>query len=155
MVASLSALNYFMPIFAFLFVFILVYAVLKKTKVLGDNDFVALFLPFIFATFFIVNVSLVEFVKSSTSWFVVFLVCLFMIILLISFTHGKVEAIMKPWFAWVLLIALIVFFIVSSAYVFHWVINWTMILDWFYTDWFGLVLLLAIAGVVSWILTKK
>jgi len=155
MPVSLSGLSYFMPVFSFLFFFFLVYALLAKTKILGENNFVHVLISLLLAVFFIVNVSLVDFVSFSSAWVVVFFVCLFFILILIGFTHGKVDVIMKPFVAWILLIALIVFFIISSAYVFNWAVNWPVVWDWFYTDWFGLVLLLVIAGIVSWVLTKK
>jgi len=59
------------------------------------------------------------------------------------------------WFAWVLLALLIGFFVISSSYVFNWALNWEVLEDWFDSDWFGMVLLLAIAGVVSAVLAKK
>jgi len=36
----------------------------------------------------------------------------------------------------------------------NWTINWLALKGWFLTDWFGLVLLLAIAAIVSWVLIK-
>ena len=78
-----------------------------------------------------------------------------MIMLLIGFTHGKLDVIRKPWLAWVLLVALIVFFVISSAFTFNWAVNWDKVQNWFNTDWFGFVLLLIIAAVVSWVLAKK
>jgi hypothetical protein len=153
--ASLVSLNYFLPIISFLFVFILVYALLAKTKILGENNFVHLMISFILAVFFIVNVSLVDFVNFSSAWIIVFLVVVFFMMVLIAFTHGKVDVIMKPWVAWLLVIVLIVVFVISSAYTFNWAVNWERIWDWFYTDWFGFVLLLVVAGAASWVLTKK
>jgi len=50
---------------------------------------------------------------------------------------------------------MLLFFIFSSAYVFHWVLNWEMIQDWFDEGWFGMILLLVIAGVVSFTVTRK
>ncbi|MFZ5955565.1 MAG: hypothetical protein ACOYT4_03995 [Nanoarchaeota archaeon] len=152
---SLASLNYFLPIFSFLFVFIMIYALLAKTKIIGDNQFVNLFLSFILAVFFILNVSLVEFVQFNLAWFVVFIICVFMIMLLISFSHGKLDVVMKPFVAWVLMIALITFFIISSAHIFKWTIDWVQIQSWMSTDWWGLVLVLIIAGIVSWRITKK
>lgn len=154
MPVDLSSLNLIMPVFSFLFVFVLIYALLAKTQVLGENKFIHLFLSFLLSIFFIVNVSLVDFVRFSSAWFVVFLVCVFLILLMVAFTHGKVDVIMKPWVAWIMLIALIMFFIISSSYTFNWAIDWLLLKGWFFTDWFGLVLLLAIAGVVSWVLIK-
>jgi hypothetical protein len=153
--ASLTAINYFMPIFSFLFVFILIYAILAKTRVLGENKFIHLFISLLLAVFFIINVSLVDFVKINASWVAVFIVSIFFILLIISFTHGKVDVIMNKWVAWIILAALIIFFIISSSYVFSWSVNWTSVSNWFYTDWFGFVLLAVIAAVVAWVLYKK
>lgn len=155
MATSIAAVNFFMPVFAFLLVFIVVYAILMKTKVLGENAFIHFFVSLLLAAIFIVNLSLVDFIKFSSSWFVVFVVCIFLVILLISFTHGKVDVIMKPWVAWVLVAALIIFFIFSAAHVFSWVINWSAVGNWFSTDWFGFILLLVIAGIVAWFVSKK
>jgi len=155
MVASLIALDYFMPIFSFLLVFVLVYALLAKTKVLGENKFVHLLLSFVLGIFFIVNASLVDFVQFSSAWFVVFFVIVFMIFVLISFTHGNLDDLMKPWVAWVMIGLIIGFLILASAYTFNWAVNWEMVEDWFYTDWFGFVLLLIIAGIAAWIVSRK
>lgn len=156
--ASLSAIGYFMPIFAFLLVFIVIYALLVKTKVLGESSAVMLFISFILSSFFIVETSLVEFVEFSSAWFSAFIVGLFFLIVILAFIpgidlgdfFGK-----NNWFAWVLLVLVVVFFITSSAYVFNWVFNWGMLWNWFSSDWFGMILLIVIALVVSFVLTKK
>jgi len=51
-VVSLSAVGYFMPIFSFLLVFIVVYALFAKTKILGDGPAVMLFVSFILSIVF-------------------------------------------------------------------------------------------------------
>lgn len=154
MAASLAGFNFFMQIFSFLFVFILVYAILAKTNLLG-NKFIHLFISFLFAIFFIVNVSLIDFVTFNAAWFAVFLVSLFFIMILVAFTQGKLDVIMNKWVAWVLIAGLIIFFIISSSYIFSWSLNVGSIWGWFSTDWFGFVILLLIAGVVSWIISSK
>ena len=151
--ASVSAVGYFMPIFAFLLVFIVVYALLVKTKVLGDNQAVMLFISFIMSSFFIVQTSLVEFVKFTSAWFVVGIVAVFFLIALLGFLPGKTpfEFLSKGnWFSWVVFGILAIFFITSSSYIFNWIINWGLFRDWFSSEWFGMVLLLFIAGVVAW-----
>jgi hypothetical protein len=150
---SFSAINYFMPIFAFLLVFIVIFALLKKTGILGENSAVSLFISFIVSSFFIVEASLVEFVQFNSAWFAVGVVSLFFLVTLIAFlpwkepfkfmTHGN-------WFSWAFLGIIAAFFVVSSAYIFNWVIDWGAVQSWFNTDWFGMILLLLIAGVVSW-----
>ncbi len=152
---DLSGLNFFMPIFSFLLVFFILYAILDKIKILGENKGIHILISFILSAFFVVNASLVEFVQLSSSWFIVFLVCIFWILFLVAFTHGKLDVIMKPGIAWVLVIALIIFFIISSSYVFNWAINWAKVWDWFDTEWFGFTLVVLIAIAVSWILVKK
>jgi hypothetical protein len=51
MVVDISGIYNFMPIFSFLFVFVVVYAILAKTKVLGDQK-VNLLVGFIMAIIF-------------------------------------------------------------------------------------------------------
>jgi len=123
--ASVSAMGYFMPIFAFLLVFIVIYALLIKTKVLGENQPVMLFISFIFA--------------------------------LLGFLPGKEPFAFLGkgnWFSWVILGVIVAFFVISSAYVFNWAVNWGMVQDWFDTGWFGFILLLLIAAIVSWKIKK-
>jgi hypothetical protein len=153
MSASLSAMSYFMPIFAFFLVFIVIYALLVKTKVLGGSHGIMVFISFILAGFFIVEASLVEFIQFSSAWFVVGIMAIFFIVLLLGFIPGiELGQFLgaKNWFAWVLLGLVFAFFIISSAYVFNWALNWGVLRDWFNTDWFGMILLLVIAAVVSW-----
>ena len=150
--ASVSAAGYFMPIFAFLLVFIVVYALLFKSKVLGDNQAIMLFISLILSGFFIVQTSLVEFVKFTSAWFAVGIVIVFFLIALLGFLPGKTpfEFLGKGnWFSWVVFGVLVMFFIVSSSYIFNWVVNWGMVRDWFNSEWFGMVLLLFIAGIVA------
>jgi len=151
--ASVSVIGYFMPIFAFLLVFIVSYALLVKTKVLGESPAVMLFISFILSSFFIVEASLVEFVQFSSAWFGVIVIALFFLIVVVAFVPGIDLAAFfgkGNWFAWGLLGLMLLFFVFSSAYVWNWVLNWELVTSWFDSDWFGMILLLAVAGVVSW-----
>jgi hypothetical protein len=155
MAVDFGGLNFFMPIFSYFFVFILVYALLAKTEIIGSKG-LQLFVSFILASFFIVNLSLVEFVEFSAAWFSVFIVCVFLILALVGFIHGKLDFIQgNPVVGWVLGIALVVFFIISSSYVFSWTFNYSTLWNWVYSEWFGFVLVLLIAGIVSWVLAKS
>jgi hypothetical protein len=157
MVVSLAAINTIMPVISFLFIFIFVFALLDKLKILGDNKMVSLFLSLIIAAFFIVNVNLVQFTQTNISWFIVFIVCLFMIILMLSFVGKEaIEFFTKSnTVAGVLVALVIVLFAVSASYTFNWAINFDLIQSWFDKDWFGMVVLIVVAGVVSFVLTKK
>ena len=155
--ASVVALSYFMPILSFLLVFVLIYAILKKTEILGEDEWVALLISFVLAVFFIAEASLVDFVNFSSAWFAVFIVCVFFILVLVGFLGkdalGTITG--NKGVAWTLLGALIVFFIISSAYTFNWAVNWSTVWDWAYTDWAGMILLLIVAIVVSLVLARK
>ena len=153
--ASLVAINYFLPILAFFLVFFVVFAILKKTEVLGGNNFVELFISFALAVFFIVQVSLVDFIQFSSAWFAVIIVIVFLAFILLAFFPGKLEFLQKGWVSLIVLGLIIAFFIIVSSYTFNWAVNWDRVSSWFYTDWFGLILLLIIAAIVSWVLTKK
>ena len=152
-VASVSALGYFVPIFAFLLVFIVVYALLAKTGILGGSQAVMLFISFILAAFFVVQASLVEFIEFSSAWFGVLVIGLFFLLVVLAFLPGKepLSFLTKSnWFSWVVLGVIIALFVISSAYVFNWAINWELVKTWFRSDVAGMVLLLIIAAIVSW-----
>ena len=150
---SVSAIGYFVPIFAFLLVFIVVYALLIKTEILGGSHGIMLFISFILASFFVVQASLVDFVRFSSAWFGVIVVGVFFLMLILAFLPGDSPLgflTKHDWFSWAMLVVILVLFVVSAAYVFNVAVNWGMVKDWFRSDWFGMVLLLIIAGVVSW-----
>lgn len=157
MVVSLAPIETIMPIISFLFVFILIYALLVKTNVLGDNKFTALFISLIIASFFIVNVNIVDFTKMSVSWFVVFIVCVFLILLALAFIGKDASEFFtkSKGIAGVAIAIVIIIFVISSMYTFNWAINWDKIQSWFDTDWFGMVVLIIVAAVISFVLTKK
>jgi len=156
--ASISTIGYFIPIFAFLLVFIVVYALLKKTEILGASEPIMLFISFVLASFFIVEASLVEFVRFSSAWFAVGVVGLFFLLVILAFLPGKEPLAFltkSNWFSYVILGIIVAFFVISSAYVFNWALDWGDVSDWLYSDWFGMVLLLVVAGIVSFTIAKK
>ncbi len=157
--ASISAIGYFAPIFAFLLVFIVVYALLIKTAVMGNKPAVLLFISFLFSVFFVLETSLVNFVNFISAWFGVILIGVFFLIVVLAFIPGIDLAKFfggggNNWFAWTLLGLTVIFFVVSSAYVFNWIFNWEMIRERFGTKWFGAILLLIIAAIVSWKISR-
>ncbi len=153
---DVSTIGYFMPIISFLFVFVLIYALLIKTGILGENNAVALMISLFLSSFFIFNASLVEFVRVSSSWVVVFVVCLFFILTLLSFTHGKgLDKLIGNKVALAVLAVLILIFVISSSYVFNWVINFGFFKSLGESKWTGLVVLLIAAGVVGKVITSS
>ncbi len=78
---DISGLNFFMPVFSFLFVSLIVYLILFKTKILGEGKFLLLLVSFIMAIIFLSFSSLELYVQTIVPWFVVLLISVFLIIL--------------------------------------------------------------------------
>ncbi len=156
MAAQISGISYFLPIFSFLLVFILVFAVIKKSKIL-NNDAVAIFVSLILASFFIVNTKMVEYVRFNATWFAVFLVCVVFILVFLGFVG---EDYLKAFtgnkiFAFVIVGILITAFIISAARIFNFVIDKAKLKMWAQSDWFGMILLFVVAGIVAFVISKS
>jgi|SRR3989344_2824112 len=166
MAIDISGIQFFMPVFSFLFVFIIIYALLAKTKIIGDNKFVLLLISFIVAIVFMSFSSLELFVRTIIPWFVVLVIAVFLI-LVIGFFSSK-DWVPKSGFGWVVIIVLIVIFLISAIYVFNPVFHpdlgvasgeGTSLLQqigsYMSSGVLGSILLIIIAIIVAWIITKK
>jgi len=168
MFADVSAITYFAPILSFLMVFVLMFALLAKTKILGEEKFIQLFISFLIATIFITAASVRQLVLDVIPWFAVFVVALFCILALAGFI-GKGDLIGKG-VGWVFIILVIALFVISGVKIFS--IAFTPYLpgpsygtggnsdilyftDFIYSARFlGAALLLGVAALVSWVLVK-
>ena len=167
MAIDVSGLEFFIPVFSFLFVFIVVYALLFRYKVLGDSKFVNLLISFIAAVIFISFSSLRLYVETIIPWFVVLVVVVFFILLLGMFSSK--DWVPKSWLAWIFVGVLVVIFLISAIYVFNPVFHpdliiapgggesfWVQVTDFFGSSRVaGSILLIIVAVIVSWVLTKK
>lgn len=112
MAIDISWLGGGMPIFAFALVFVLVFAILAKTKILGGsaiNVIISLIITLIF-----VSVSEVrDYIINITPWFAVILTVLFLFLLIISFAVGDPGAFLKP-LAVIFIIILAIVLIVAA-----------------------------------------
>ena len=159
MVVSLEPINTIMPVISFLFVFILMYVLISKTKVLDMTPWSTAFLSLIIASFFIVNVQLVDFVKFNVSWFAAFIVSVILILLLAGLLGEDAAKLltkggwMKGFFGALILIVVVIF-IYSGSQVFHWAVNWDTAKNLMDKEWFGMALLLVVAAAVSYVLTR-
>lgn len=156
---DLSGISTFIPVFGFLLVFVVVYALLGKTKVLGENKFVHILTSFSIAIIFLVSANAVEYVRVATPWFATFIVSLLFIVLVVGLIKGNVEEFFKgKGFAWLIIILLIIIFIFSAIYVFADLINKYLgapkqfLLQ---PTIFGIIVLVGITVLTSWLLTKK
>lgn len=159
MAADLSGLSYFMPIFGFLFVFVIVYALLVKTKILGENMWINLIVSFIIAIIFATMASAQEYVQTVTPWFVILVIALFFMLVIIGLSPHKLGDIMKPGFVWVFIIVLILVFLISAVKVFPFTFGkiWYNVAGFVTTEAriAGAIILLIIAALAAWVITKK
>ncbi|MEI6731163.1 MAG: hypothetical protein WCK90_00630 [archaeon] len=165
MVADISFITYFAPIFVFLLVFIVVYALLVKTEVLGDSQWVALLISFIVASLFVSMAGAKEYIYSVAPWFALLLVSLFFIFVILGFA-GKTD--MNKGIGVAVFVILVIVFLVALFSVFSYLINYvpsqiggggavgSPMLEWLYSSRVsGAVLLIIISAIVAWVLTKK
>ena len=153
-----SNISLFLPVFAFLLVFVVVYGLLSKSKVIGDNRLVHILASFAVAIIFLASTSALQYAKVATGWFAAFMISLLFIVLIVGLIHGKVEDVLHTGFAWFVIVALILIFVFSGVYVFRDLINTylsqpkglvmnpTMI---------GVVILIGLTVFASWLITKS
>ncbi len=166
---DVSWLNFYMPVFGFLFVFVVMFAVLLKTNVLGDNVFTNAFVSFIFGIIFITFSPGVDFITTLLPWFVILVISLLLVLVIVGFSQNDMESFMKPWLGWVFIILLVVAFLVSAIVVFNPILGPYLpgsgvegegflfdVRNFVFGEQFlGGILLLGVALVASWLIAKK
>jgi hypothetical protein len=165
MQADISTVAYFAPILSFLLVLSVVFAILVKTKILGDNKIGLIFVSLIIATIFVSFAGVREYVLTITPWIAVLIISLFFILLLVGFV-GKDMVFMNKGIGIGVLIVAGLIFLISGFVVFSDVISQHVP----FSDQYqvnpatgflysprvvGAVVLLIVAGIASWILVKS
>jgi hypothetical protein len=156
-VGTISALGYFIPIFAFLLVFIISFTIFKKTQILGEGEPLMFIVSTALSLLFVIGVILINFSKFASVWFSRGVLGLFLLSFVLIFVPWH-----KPWnffgkknvFSWIFVSLVIIFFIVSSSYIFNWVASSKNIGDWISGRWFGIILVLITLVIVNWRLKK-
>ena len=167
MAIDISGIFFFMPVISFLFVFLIVWSILTKSKILGDAPWINLFVGLIMATIFMSFSSLDLYVRTVIPWFVVLFICVFLVMLLTGLAAGDVSKFMGNWFGWVSIVILVIIFLVSAIKVFNPVFHPDLLITSgegtslieqirYGADGtvFGTLLLMVIVALVSWVLIK-
>ncbi|HLC53212.1 MAG TPA: hypothetical protein VJK03_01595 [Candidatus Nanoarchaeia archaeon] len=111
MAADVSAITYFAPIAAFFVVFLVVFAVLFKSRMLGESKWLGLFVSFVIAALFVSAAGVRRYVEVITPWFGALLVSLFFILVLLGLIGVKHEGLSKGLGIIFLIVAILVFLI--------------------------------------------
>ncbi len=167
MVADISPLMSFLaPISVFILAFLVTYAVLRSTKLLGGVSAIDVTVGIIIAIIFASVTSARDYIQTVVPWFVILIVALFFIIFIISFLKGDFSK--MKWLGIVFIVLLALVFILSAFKVFnlepylpgqseaggssilldfkHWILEDAVL---------GAILLIIIAGIVVWVVLRK
>ena len=170
MAIDISGLEFFMPIFSFLFVTLIVFIILGFTKILGENKYLHFLIAFIMAVIFMSFSSVDLFVKTIIPWFVVLLVVVFLVLLIAGFSTKSLDKIMTNKFAWVIIAILVAMFLIAAIKVFNPVLHPDLVLtsgdgtqegivqqlrDVLGSGVAGGVMLIIIASIVAWVITRN
>ena len=168
MALDVSGINFFMPVFSFLFVFLVVFALLIKTKILGGGKFISVLVSFIVSIIFMSFSSMELYIRTIIPWFVVLVVVVFLVLLIAMFTTKGWDKIMTPAFAWIVVIILVLIFLIAAIRVFNPVFHpdlgvtsgqgtslFEQMRNYLDGGVAGSILLLIVAAIVAWVITRK
>lgn len=156
---DLTGVNYILPIATFVLVLVVVFAVLKKTGILGDNNFINAMVALVFGIIIISFSEVRSYLELVSPWFVVLVVLMFFVLFLGGFMLAKdITKIARPGLAWVFIALLAIAFIaigyshfgVRCDPLFLSIKNWL-----FRRDVSGSIILGVVALVVGIFMTRK
>ena len=154
-----------LPILAFMLVFLVTYALLAKTKIIGGNSFVHSLVSFLIAIIFAVSPSATEFTVVAMPWVAVLIMVIFVVLMTFSLVKGNIDDIVKSPIVSLILVAIVLIIFIAAA------IN---VFSPFFSQYMpgegqkpglisflinpailGGIILLIIAAIATWILSKK
>ena len=115
-------LKFLLPVIVLIFIFAVMWGILSKLKLFGDNASANAAIAIIIAFLFILMPKGMELIQFMTPWVVIFLVVLMFILFFLMFLGIKEESLAvaakSTWFIVVVLSIIVVLFIVSVSKVF-------------------------------------
>jgi hypothetical protein len=152
---DLSVLSFFVPLLSFLIVFLLTFAIFQKAK-LFENKGWQIFTAFLIATVFVSAVGPTKYISAIVPWFAVFVVAFVLLLAIIGFIGAEKIPGLSKGIGVVFVLGLLAVFLISGIFVFSNYGGTGSIWSWLSSSRiYGALLLLVIAGVVSWFLAKS
>lgn len=115
-------LGYVMPIFSFLLIYAVIYAILVKTKILGESNTINSVVPLAIAIIFLLMPGAVSFINFVTPWFVVLVIVGFAVALLFLFLGVEQKTVRgwahNPTIYWTALIFMMIIIVGGLIHVF-------------------------------------
>ena len=147
-------------ILPFLLVFIIVFAILEKTKVLGDGKKqLDAIVAFVIGLIFVTAIFPKEVVSNLILFLTVALIVVFVVLLLWGFVAGDIKEGFKPgkWLKWILGIGIavaVVFAVIWAAGLPAGVTDWFSKLNWSSPFWINFSFIIVIAIALALVLRK-
>ncbi|HII14969.1 MAG TPA: hypothetical protein HA362_01540 [Nanoarchaeota archaeon] len=120
-IMDIGILDYFVPVFVFLLIFGIIFALLEKVSIFGKNKGLNALIAFAIAFLFILTPDLLGIVKIMTPWFTILFVFVIMIVLLFMFVGVKesviTEAITDKG-AWIIIVICVIILIYAMTQVY-------------------------------------
>lgn len=116
---DVTGISYFNPIFTFTLLFVIVFAILKQSKILGDSTAMQAIIALVLSAIFVSVVEVRGYVESVVPGFAVLVVLMFFVLFIAAFALGKPDDIAKPWLIWVFIIILGLVFLYQGYYHLH------------------------------------
>ncbi|MBU2634193.1 MAG: hypothetical protein KJ674_03025 [Nanoarchaeota archaeon] len=120
-VMDLGLLEYILPVFSFLFVWVIVYAVMDKFN-LAKNTSVKLLVSFCVGMLFLFSANALEFVNLITPWFVVLVIIALFLVAMFMFMGVKEDVMSKavgdPRVYWTVIVIAVILLIIALINVF-------------------------------------
>ena len=111
-VLDIGILTAIKPVFTFLFVLFIMYAILEKSKLFGSNTGTNLVISLVVAFLFILTPGVSDLINIATPWFFVLFFLILFIVLAFMMVGVKEESVTRAfhdnWLIWVILIVTIV-----------------------------------------------
>ena len=115
-------LEYVAPIFSFLLVYAVIYAVLIRSKIFGDNNLINSVIPLAVSVLLLLMPGAVSFINFITPWFVVLVIVGFAVALVFLFLGVKDETVRgwvhNPTIYWTILIFMMIIIVAGLTHVF-------------------------------------
>lgn len=115
-------IEYIMPVLVFLLIFAVVFAILKRFAIFGDNIGVNSVIAFVVALIFMITPTAREMVTTMTPWFIILVILVLFILMILVFIGLKAESLevlaQKPAMYIIIIIIVALIFFVSLAKVF-------------------------------------
>ncbi|PIZ80802.1 hypothetical protein CO154_00785 [Candidatus Pacearchaeota archaeon CG_4_9_14_3_um_filter_31_7] len=145
------------PLLAFILVTVLVYALLSKTGILGENKIVSLIIAAIVGLLFAIVPKAIDFTNTLLPIVAAFLIFIVVTVLVVTFTHGSfADMVGKKGIVWIIVIVLVIIFIYAAIKVSP---QFTEMISNPTPFWKNMILepiiFFIVFGVVTWLLIKK